>query len=149
MDIAGDDGWTPLMIASCNGHLDCVHLLVDAKADTKLMSNIDMNYIGSTALDYATRRKHPEVVAYLTSVANSSPAKPKAQQNEKRKESQAVTNPPAVPKPVSNPASTTVAVPPPPPTDSTALLMTTIATMATTTVSSPTRTPPSGSRLPP
>jgi len=56
----GGDGDTPLMIASDNGHLDIVKLLVERGADVNAR-----DFCGDTALAYAARKDHNKIVKYL------------------------------------------------------------------------------------
>jgi ankyrin repeat protein len=54
------DGWTPLIRASCNGHVDIVRLLVDAKAQVNRQTED-----GATPLYVASQNGHSEVVNIL------------------------------------------------------------------------------------
>jgi len=56
---AGQNGYTPLMIASARGQADAVHVLIEAKADLNLERN------GRTSLYYAARANHAAVVDLL------------------------------------------------------------------------------------
>ena len=53
-------GITPLMMASCHGHIDIVNVLLQHKA--KVNSQDDR---GSTALDYAISRQHDNIVSLI------------------------------------------------------------------------------------
>ena len=53
-------GITPLMMASCHGHIDIVNVLLQHKA--KVNSQDDS---GSTALDYAISRQHDNIVSLI------------------------------------------------------------------------------------
>ena len=55
-----NDGWTPLMQASCNGKPEVVRVLLAAGADKDLRSND-----GKTALDWAIKRKKDACAALL------------------------------------------------------------------------------------
>jgi ankyrin repeat protein len=55
-------GYTPLLTAAANGRLDIVKLLLAHGADPSAKTDD-----GYSALDLATERKHPELVAYFKS----------------------------------------------------------------------------------
>jgi len=53
-------GWTCLMLAACNGHLDTCRLLIDKGADIEAK-----NRFSWTPLHYAARNGHREIVRLL------------------------------------------------------------------------------------
>ena len=53
-------GWTPLMTAAMGGHLEVVKLLLQSGADVTTKS-----YAGNTAIVFAERNGHTDVVALL------------------------------------------------------------------------------------
>jgi ankyrin repeat protein len=55
-------GWTPLIVAAYYGQLECAKLLLEHGA----AMDIKTHRIGMTALDYAKRHSHNEIVALLT-----------------------------------------------------------------------------------
>jgi uncharacterized protein len=56
------DGWTALMWASRNGHAETVTILLEEGADVNAKDNY---FLGSTALDIAIKKEHPEIVKLL------------------------------------------------------------------------------------
>ena len=60
IDKAADGGYTPLYIASEQGHADVVRVLLDNGADASLRTSD-----GETALQVATRCGHTEVMSLL------------------------------------------------------------------------------------
>jgi len=56
------DGWTALMWASRNGHTETVTILLEEGADVNAKDNY---FLGSTALDIAIKKEHPEIVKLL------------------------------------------------------------------------------------
>jgi ankyrin repeat protein len=56
-----NDGWTPLHIASQEGHLEVVRELISHGANPRLVTNS-----GATALSNATRDGHAAIVQLLT-----------------------------------------------------------------------------------
>lgn len=56
----GEFGWTPLFVASVEGNMDCVQLLVKAGAETSLFDNMEW-----TAFDHAVFRGHMKIAEYL------------------------------------------------------------------------------------
>ena len=63
LDKANNDGWTPLWIASQNGHLEVVRLLVEAGADMYMAVNTGGGAV--TPLWIARRRDHDDIVWIL------------------------------------------------------------------------------------
>jgi len=79
LEVADDDGFTPLMRASYNGKLETVYLLVlQGKVSLK-----DKSEEGKTARDYAAARKHERIVAFL-----DNPKEPLSEEEEEETEDQ-------------------------------------------------------------
>lgn len=62
------DGWTPLILAAENGHLDVVEALLKSKADPK--AAVKLGEWGNTALHRASKNGHVDVVAVLVSCSD-------------------------------------------------------------------------------
>jgi len=60
VQIKDNDGWTPLMCASSNGHTECAKLLLDSGADVNIKSND-----GWTPLMWASSKGRTECVKLL------------------------------------------------------------------------------------
>jgi ankyrin repeat protein len=60
LDVASEDGITPLIAASSEGHAECVKMLIDAKADVNAKDKD-----GTNSLMAASARGHLEVVTAL------------------------------------------------------------------------------------
>ncbi|MHC4688842.1 MAG: ankyrin repeat domain-containing protein [Planctomycetota bacterium] len=60
LDIQDKFGWTALIIASSEGHLPIVELLLESKANPAIKTLNDM-----TALDYAHKNSHGQIATKL------------------------------------------------------------------------------------
>jgi len=63
IETPGKDGQTPLYIASHNGHIEVVKLLVESNANTAARDNG-----GRTPLDIALEEGHDDVVRFLSGI---------------------------------------------------------------------------------
>ena len=61
LNVADDDGETPLYVACSNNHMEIVQLLLAAPGIDITAANID----GETPMYVACRRNHPEIVRQL------------------------------------------------------------------------------------
>ena len=62
-------GTTPLMVASSEGHIEIVKLLIKHGADANLKSGVsDSSLSGESALQYALEGEHTEVAEYLETI---------------------------------------------------------------------------------
>ena len=57
---ADDDGWTPVCVASNEGHLDCLRFLAEHKASLEQATND-----GLTPRDIALQNDRDDIVAFL------------------------------------------------------------------------------------
>ena len=69
LNAQADDGFSPLMLAACFGHADCVRLLLAAKVDVNLRlskwNKVAKMGKGETALSMARKKGHAEAEALL------------------------------------------------------------------------------------
>ncbi len=77
MEAKDNGGFTPLMVASYEGHLDIARLLIERGADMEAK-----DYDGKTALDWARGKGQTAVVACLEEAARSTPAYSRAPHGE-------------------------------------------------------------------